>query len=35
MSLNKKFRNKKDVMKYKIAQDNGTREFSNDRVLVG
>jgi len=33
--LNKKFKNKKSVMKDKIVQDNGTREFSNDRVLVG
>jgi len=33
--LNRKFRNKKGVMKDKIVQDNGTREVSNDRVLVG
>jgi len=33
--LNRKFRDKKSVMKDKIAQDNGTREFSNERVLVG
>jgi len=31
----RKFRNKKGVMKDKIAQDNGTCEFSNDGVLVG
>jgi len=33
--LNREFRNKKGVVKDKNAQDNGTREFSNDRVLVG
>jgi len=33
--LNRKFRNKKGVVKDKIGQDNGTREFNNDRILVG
>jgi len=32
--LSRKFRDKKSVVKDKIPQDNGTREFSNDRVLV-